>query len=117
MNSWVVEGVQIKKWTLKTIEDADIIFILKPNVYIRDLRIIKRFLLLKIGIRPWNYNQSFRNLRKMINDWNHKYDYKEAIELTQSYQKTYYVVKSKREVLMHIENRFVSKLIEGNDYT
>lgn len=72
--SWIIEGVQIKKWTLKTIENADIILILKPHVFVRDLRIIKRFLLLKTGIRQWNYNQSFRNLQKMIKDWNHKYN-------------------------------------------
>lgn len=61
-NAWIVEGVQIKEWTLRTVGEADMIFILQPHVFVRDLRIIKRFLLLKTGIRPWNYEQSFRNL-------------------------------------------------------
>jgi len=103
LNSWIVEGVQIKEWTLKTIEDADIILILCPHVFVRDFRILKRFLLLKTGIRSWNYNQSFRNVRKMIKDWNHKYDYQEVINVIHSYQKNYYVVKNTREVIRRIE--------------
>lgn len=104
--SWIIEGVQINNWTLKTIENADIIFILNPHVFVRDLRIIKRFLLLKTGIRQWNYNQSFRNLQKMIKDWNHKYNYQEVIDLIHKYQKNYYVVRNKSEVIRRIEEHF-----------
>ena len=93
----------VKNWTLKTIEDADFILILRPHVFVRDLRILKRYVLLKTGIRPWNYNQSFRNVRKMIKDWNHKYNYQEVINLISSKQKIYYVVKSTREVIRRIE--------------
>ncbi|OMF08040.1 hypothetical protein BK129_09705 [Paenibacillus amylolyticus] len=50
--AWIIEGVQCKDWTIKSIQEADLIFVLAPNVFIRDYRIIKRFVLSRMGLQP-----------------------------------------------------------------
>lgn len=102
--SWIVEGVQFKEWTLGTIEKADVVFLLSPNVFVRDYRIIKRFILSRTGIRPWNYKQSFRNLMKMIIEWNHRYDNEEVLRIVNEHRKGLLVVKNKRDVVNQLEN-------------
>ncbi|WP_168124047.1 hypothetical protein [Paenibacillus sp. HB172176] len=97
--SWIVEGVQYKDWTLKSIENADAVFILNPNVFRRDYRIIKRFILSRTGIRPWNYKQSVRNLCAMMIRWNHQYDIERVIEIVRNYRRVPYVVRNKKEVI------------------
>ncbi|WP_271754992.1 hypothetical protein [Cohnella sp. JJ-181] len=102
-DSWIVEGVQYKDWTLGTIEKADLIFLLKPHVLKRDLWIIKRFMLSRTGIRPWNYKQSFGNLCKMMVRWNHQYEIEAVTGLIEKYRKTSFVVRNKAEVIREIE--------------
>ena len=38
-----------------------------------------------------------------MKDWNHKYDYQAVMNLLHSYQKNYYVVKGRREVMRRLE--------------
>jgi adenylate kinase family enzyme len=102
-DTWIVEGVQYKDWTLESIKKADIVFILNPNVFLRDYWIIKRFILSRTGMRPWNYKQSFRNLSKMLIKWNHQYDVQRVMEIVNEYGKNAYIIKNKREVVNRIE--------------
>jgi len=102
-DSWIIEGVQYKEWTLSSIEQADLVVILDPNVYIRDYRIIKRFILSRTGIRPWNYTQTFGNLCKMLVHWNHGYDYRGAIEVVQEQGKQPILAKSRKDIEKHID--------------
>lgn len=102
-NSWILEGVQYKEWTLESIKQADLIFVLNPHVFIRDYRIVKRFILSRTGIRPWNYKQSFQNLRKMIIEWNHRYDVSEVIGLIKQFRKNPYLIKRSSEAIRKIE--------------
>ena len=103
LDSWIIEGVQYKEWTLSSIEQEDLVFILDPNVYIRDYRIIKRFILSRTGIRPWNYTQSFSNLYKMLVHWNHRYDYRSAFEVVHDCGKQPYLAKSRKDIEKQIE--------------
>jgi adenylate kinase family enzyme len=99
MESWIIEGVQFKDWTIESISQSDIIFILNPNVYIRDYRIIKRFIKSRTGIEPWNYKQSINNLIKMIVKWNHGFKLEELLKETNKYQNKRHIVKNKQEIL------------------
>ena len=102
-DEWIVEGVQYKDWTLTSIEKADLVVILNPNVYVRDYWIIKRFVLSRTGIRPWNYKQSFKNLCKMIVRWNHRYDIQKVKEIVNEYQRPFVIVRNKKEVIKELE--------------
>jgi hypothetical protein len=106
---WIIEGVQFKDWTMASIDRADYIFILNPNVYIRDYRIVKRFIKSRTGIEPWNYKQSVSNLMKMIVKWNHGYRLEELLGITEPYQQRRYIVKNRHEVVTILQTGFSSK--------
>lgn len=77
-DNWVIEGVYYA-WLNESFSRSDIVIVLKTNVYIRDLRIIKRFFKRKIGLIPCNKRETFKGLVGLIN-WNHNYDKKNMIE-------------------------------------
>ncbi len=113
--SWIIEGVQYN-WTNESFSRADFIYILNPNVYLRDYRIIKRFIRSRTGIEEWNYKQSFKNLLKMLIKWNHGYNLKEVLDITSQYSYKSFQMKSSRDVIKHVqENWEVNQ--EGNDIT
>lgn len=101
-DSWIVEGVQLE-WTHESFERADLIYILNPNVYLRDYRIIKRFIRSRTGIERWNYKQSVKNLMKMLIKWNHGYNLDEVLEITNPYLYKRFEMTSTREVLHHVQ--------------
>lgn len=101
---WIIEGVQFKDWTMAIIDRADYIFIMNPNVYVRDYRIVKRFIKSRTGIEPWNYKQSVSNLMKMIVKWNHGYQLEELLGITEPYQKKRYIVKNRDEVIKIVQS-------------
>lgn len=105
--AWIMEGVQYK---------ADLIFVLNPNVFIRDYRIINRFVLSRTGLRPSNYKQSFKDLCKMIVKWNHQYNIDAAIDVINENNKTAMITKNKKQVIQLIEHHLevVSDLQVGN---
>jgi adenylate kinase family enzyme len=70
-HAWVIEGVY-HHWLKPSFERADIIFVLCPNVYLRDWRILRRFVTRKLGVIPTK-RESLLDLYRLI-QWNHKYD-------------------------------------------
>ena len=114
-DSWIIEGVQYK-WTDASFREADLILILNPNVFLRDYRIIKRFIRSRLGLETWNYKQSFQNLIKMIVKWNHEYNLDEVFELTENYSNKRVEIKTKEEAIRHIQ-RYLEVTREGNDIT
>lgn len=80
-NCWIIEGVYYA-WLNESFSRADAIIVLKTNVYIRDWRIIKRFIKRKIGLAPCNKRETLKGLIGLIN-WNHNYDKKNIIEAEQ----------------------------------
>lgn len=48
--SWIVEGSYTKEWVCPLISKADLIIVLNSNIFVRDLRIIRRFIKKKLGI-------------------------------------------------------------------
>jgi adenylate kinase family enzyme len=69
--TWIIEGVYYR-WLNPSFERADIIFVLRPNVFVRDWRILKRFVSRKFGIIP-SKKESVLDLYRLI-EWNHKYN-------------------------------------------
>jgi hypothetical protein len=69
--TWIIEGVYYR-WLRPSFERADIIFVLRPNVFVRDWRILKRFVSRKFGIMPTK-KESVLDLYSLI-EWNHKYN-------------------------------------------
>ncbi|MEK3775234.1 hypothetical protein MHB85_12160 [Paenibacillus sp. FSL K6-4396] len=111
--AWIIEGVQCKDWTIKSIQEADLIFVLNPNVFIRDYRIIKRFVLSRTGLQPWNYKQSFKDLCKMIVKWNHQYNIGAAIDVINKNHKTATITKNKKQAIQLIEHQLEAVVSES----
>ncbi|RSD28771.1 DNA topology modulation protein FlaR [Mesobacillus subterraneus] len=69
---WIIEGVYFS-WLEESFRQADYIFILKTSVYVRDWRIIKRFILRKIKLAPVSRKENIKSLIDLLK-WNHQYD-------------------------------------------
>ena len=70
-DSWIVEGVYYK-WLSKSFDDADIIIILNPSVYLRQWRIFKRFMYRKFIL--WDFKkETLASFMEMF-WWNQKFD-------------------------------------------
>ena len=106
--SWIIEGSH-STWTKNTFEESDIIFFLTPHVLIRDIRIIKRFLLSRLGIVKWSYKQSIPNLVKMVVKWNHGFRIKEKLMATEIYETKRCQVKTEEEMISCINKRVFEK--------
>ncbi len=72
LDSWIIEGVYYK-WLSESFKLSDKIIILKPNVYLRDFRIIKRFLFRKMKIIKSKKKETLKGLIELL-IWNHEYD-------------------------------------------
>ncbi|MBP1936918.1 AAA family ATPase [Paenibacillus sediminis] len=47
-DAWIIEGAHYQ-WGFESFEQADVIFILNPYVFIRDWRMVKRFIKTRVG--------------------------------------------------------------------
>lgn len=103
MDNWIIEGAQSALWVVDSFEKADIIFVLKPNVYLTDFRVIIRFLQDKLGIKKMNYNQSLSQLKKMIVDWNHGYNFEVVKIAVKGMEDKVHWVKSLQDMIEIIE--------------
>ncbi|CAI6037075.1 hypothetical protein PAECIP112173_00861 [Paenibacillus sp. JJ-100] len=104
-DAWIIEGAQHKPWTFPSILEADLILILHPHVLVRDYRIIRRFVLSRVGLQAWNYRQSFGNLCKMIVEWNHQYSVQNVIELTNEHGKDAVIITNIKQAVEKIDER------------
>ncbi|MDF2885492.1 MAG: topology modulation protein [Clostridiaceae bacterium] len=98
-NQWVIEGVYYG-WLSASFDKADIIIVLKTNVYTRDWRIIKRFLMRNIGLETCNKRETLKGMVGLIK-WNHNYDKKNMIEAEQMIDKFPYkkvVINNSKEM-------------------
>lgn len=94
-DAWIIEGVHYE-WVQQSFKKADLIILLTPAYSTRTLRIIKRFILQKLGIEKSNYTPTFAMFRKMF-VWNR-----------------YFENKSKPEI-MNILSEFHDKVLILND--
>lgn len=78
-DAWIIEGVHYE-WVQASFENADVILLLDSPYRIRTFRIIKRFILQKLGIEKSNYKPTFTMFRKMF-VWNRDFEDKNRQEI------------------------------------
>ena len=71
-DTWIIEGVHYE-WVQESFKEADIIILLNPHYAIRTFRIIRRFILQKLGLEKSNYKPTFAMFRKMF-AWNRHFE-------------------------------------------
>lgn len=83
-NKWIIEG-SFGSWTDPSFKKADCIIIIKPNRYLRALRIAKRDIKAKLKIinrKPESLKSFFKFLK-----WNHLYDKNNLLKLEEKLEK------------------------------
>ena len=70
---WIVEGVHNEEWVKNSFQHAELIIFLDTNYSIRSYRIIKRFVLQKLGLERSNYNPTMKIFLKMFK-WNRYFE-------------------------------------------
>lgn len=101
---WIIEGVYYE-WLGESFDKADVIIVIKTNVYIRDWRIIKRYLKRKLGLIPGNKKETLKGLVKLIK-WNHNYDKKNMVEAEKMIDKFDYkkvIIRNNQEMNMFLK--------------
>ena len=70
--SWVIEGAYYK-WLTPSFERAELILLLTPSVWLRDWRIVKRYVLQLGGKSASRKKETFASLLNLLH-WNHTYE-------------------------------------------
>jgi adenylate kinase family enzyme len=70
---WIVEGVHNEDWVENSFQNAELIIFLDTNYAVRTYRIIKRFILQKLGVEKSNYNPTLKIFLKMFK-WNRYFE-------------------------------------------
>lgn len=99
-DSWIIEGVH-HKWGVSSFSEADYIFIIRPNLMVRNWRTLKRFIKTRLGLEERNYTQDFQNLLVMFG-WNKDFEQENVgkiLEITSEYEYKRYIVKDNKEIL------------------
>jgi hypothetical protein len=95
----VIEGAY-HTWVTPSFVRADLIIMLTPSVWLRDWRIIKRFVVRHLGMAPASTHETVSSLWRLIR-WNHRYDQERLVparELINGLGKQVVECKSIREV-------------------
>ena len=75
--AWVIEGAYYK-WLTPSFERADLIILLNPSVWLRDWRIVKRYMLQLVGKSTSRKKETFASLLNLLH-WNHTYKKNELV--------------------------------------
>ncbi|WP_316571732.1 AAA family ATPase [Neobacillus sp. YIM B06451] len=67
--AWIIEGVHNEEWTAGSFREADAIVFLDPAYSVRTYRIIKRFIMQKLGREKADYKVTYEIFLKMFK-WN-----------------------------------------------
>lgn len=70
---WIVEGVHNEDWVENSFQNAELIIFLDTNYAVRTYRIIKRFVLQKLGVEKSNYNPTLKVFLRMFK-WNRYFE-------------------------------------------
>lgn len=103
--TWIIEGVH-HKWVAHSFNNADLIIFLDTDYSKRTFRIIKRFLLQKIGLEKANYKPTFKMFRKMF-DWNSYFENKskpEILNILSQYNQKLIIIKNNTDFEKHFIN-------------
>ena len=102
---WIIEGVYYG-WLRPSFERADRIFVLRVNVFLRDWRIVKRYVSRKFGTRPTK-RENLLDLYELL-QWNHRFDtghLQEALDFMQEFEEKIVVCHGTNALLDHVTLR------------
>ena len=100
--SYILEGVYYD-WLEESFKKADLIIVLKTSVWIRDCRIIRRFIKRKLGTIE-SKKETFKDFYNLIK-WNHRYDkrnLKDALRLIKEHNNNIIFASSYQDLLEKI---------------
>jgi hypothetical protein len=106
-DTWIIEGVYYH-WLRPSFERTDIIFVLRPSVFLRDWRILKRFVKRKFGIMPTK-KERVLDLYRLI-EWNHKYDgdnLRQALDFIRDFEHKIVACRCADDVLSCVAKRII----------
>jgi adenylate kinase family enzyme len=112
--AWIIEGVYYR-WLRPSFERADIIFVLRPSVFLRDWRILRRFVSRKFGVMPTK-KESLLDLYRLI-AWNHQYDgdnLRRAMDFIQELQDKIVACRRADDVLTHVTREAPNHALKRN---
>ncbi|OIJ19010.1 DNA topology modulation protein FlaR [Anaerobacillus alkalidiazotrophicus] len=72
-NTWIIEGIHNEEWVTNSFRNAELIIFLDTNYSVRTYRIIRRFLLQKLGLEKSNYKPTLKIFFKMFK-WNRHFE-------------------------------------------
>jgi adenylate kinase family enzyme len=70
--AWIIEGSYCR-WVFRGFEEAEIIIIMTTPRWLREWRIVRRFLQRKLGLIPSKKRETLRALWRVLK-WNHRYE-------------------------------------------
>ncbi|WP_371811543.1 DNA topology modulation protein FlaR [Sporosarcina sp. Te-1] len=98
-NNWIIEGVH-HKWVSPCFQQAEVILFLDTDITKRRFRIIKRFIMQKLGVEKANYQPTLKILKDLYN-YNTVFEHKskpEIVEMLGPYHDKVIVIKSQDEL-------------------
>ena len=102
-DGWIIEGVYYQ-WLGPAIDAADVIVALTPSVWVRHWRVIRRFLLRKLGRIP-SKRESLADIWRLL-CWSHNYDTNQLV------QGRKFITERGREVIICSTAEDVFKAVE-----
>ena len=78
--SWIVEGIYHHDWVRRSFKEADLIIGLTVPVWIRDIRVVRRFLKRKLGLLHSKKKETWAGFLRLLK-WNHGYDHHNFIRI------------------------------------
>ena len=98
-DAWIIEGVHYE-WVKQSFKEADVIILLNPHYAIRTFRIIRRFILQKLGLEKSNYKPTFAMLWKMF-AWNRHFETvskSEIVSILSEYNGKLMILKNSKQL-------------------
>jgi adenylate kinase family enzyme len=98
-DAWIIEGVHYE-WVHESFKEADVIILLNPPYAIRTFRIIRRFILQKLGLEKSNYKPTFAMFRKMF-AWNRHFETvskPEILSILSEYNDKFIIMKNNKQL-------------------
>jgi adenylate kinase family enzyme len=89
--NWIIEGVY-DKWVFPSFAAADIVIVLRPTLWLRIWRIVRRFVRRKLGIEP-RKNEKLSYLIRLI-VWSFEYENQHIPDFWQLFGKIRFVLSS-----------------------
>jgi hypothetical protein len=104
-DSWIIEGVYYS-WLMKSFKVSDLIVVLQTSMLLRDLNIIRRFIIRELGILR-SKEESLRDFWRLIK-WNHDYDknnLRPALDFISDFKEKTVVYETYDQILQQIRIR------------